>query len=67
MSRVKKALDFEPGFAALRLAPLPPPVHLDMSVPLGEKGSLPASRVIWVGIPRGQNEQADFEALILPN
>jgi hypothetical protein len=67
MSRKKKGSDFTPGFAALRLAPLPPSVRLDMSIPLGEKGSLPASRFVWVEPPRGQDKKAVFEALILPN
>jgi hypothetical protein len=51
----------------LRLAPLPLAVRVDSALPLGRRGDLQISRMLWVTPPSGGRPSGKLEALFYPN
>ncbi len=51
----------------LRLAPLPVPIWMDSGLPMGSRGDLQVSRMIWVAPPSGGHPPKKLLALFYPN
>ena len=51
----------------LRLAPLPVGVRVDSALPMGRRGDLQVSRMMWVTPPYGGRPSRRLQALFYPN